>query len=126
MINSVRELKIVLLVKQMRLYVSSSVKTTAAGIVKALVDNGVPSQVTENASVHNGQVESGFTILLFEEVTEKNFQKKVWSVLQPMLNLTCAFVDSEYFRGCVRDWPGVFRVPACPSRLAKEYAEEEI
>lgn len=98
----------------MELYISTTVVTSRQDISHQLIQNGVKNQVTENSSTHLGTVEDGYCIRLFD-ITEKTFVKKVWTVLKPYLELTCGFVISEYYKGCVLNWPNVLRSTKCPS-----------
>lgn len=103
----------------MQLNISTDVPTSCEEIARALLNNGVQSQVSMNSSTHLDTVEPGYCILLVDGVPEKEFKEKVWNVLQPMFNLCCAFVDSPYYKGCVLNWPVAFRDSACPSWITK-------
>ncbi len=102
------------------LYISSTVNLTPRDIIELLSTNNVECQVSQNCCSYKceGQimVEDGYYINLFELHAEE-FKAKVWDVLQPALNLSCAFVrDEGKYMGCVNDWPCVFRPTECESR----------
>lgn len=103
----------------MELFISSTISTNEREIVQALLDNGVESQVYKNASAYNGRVEDGYKIVLFD-ITEQNFKNKVWKVLKRRVPLECAFVKSEYYHGCVSNWPMVFSKSKCPSQALRK------
>jgi hypothetical protein len=101
----------------MDLYISSRVETSEHAIVEALLETSTDSQIMKNSSSsRDGGVEIGYHIKLFE-ITESNFKERVWNILQPMLSLECAFVDSLYYRGCTSNWSPVFRKSSCPTVL---------
>lgn len=103
----------------MQLSISTTVPTSCEKISRALLDNGVQNQVSGNISTHLNTTEPGYCIFFPDGVEEKEFKVKVWDVLQPMLDLCCAFIDSPHYKGCVRNWPVAFRASDCPSWLTK-------
>jgi hypothetical protein len=104
----------------MNLYISSRTDTSEQAIVKALLHTNTDSQIVKNSSSSKyGGVETGYHIKLFE-ITENNFKERVWDILQPMLSLECAFVDSLYYKGCTSNWSPVFRKSSCPTYSFRE------
>jgi len=98
----------------MILYISTSKRTSKKKIVAKLLKKNVYSQIYKNASSFINDVEDGYKIVILN-VSATEFKRKVWRVLQPYLHLTCAFVKDKNYRGCVLNWPGIFRKSACPS-----------
>ncbi len=100
------------------LWISSEVETSAQEIATKLAEQDVECQIIPNYSANKGgQLETGYHIKIFEMVEGTEFKDKVWSVLQPWLKLTCAFVKVENkYMGCVLNWPTVFAKSNCPIR----------
>ena len=85
------------------LYVSTeNVLVTSKDLVELLAVNDVECQITEK----------GFYIKVFN-LPVLLFKKKVWEILKTCLSISCAFVECEEYKGCVLNWPKVFRVSLC-------------
>ena len=103
------------------LYITTSdVPSSTEEIVKLLYDNNVECQVMESCcsfkcggGTENLSLEKGYYINLFN-VLSCEFKEKVWEVLAPFLNLSCAYVKDEgRYVGCIKNWPCVFRGSDC-------------
>lgn len=57
-------------------------------------------------------VEPGF-LFCFISLDNIKFKEHVWPLLVKKLNIKCAHVDAEDYKGCVLNWPKVFRQSAC-------------
>lgn len=91
------------------LYVSTNVTYKASEITKMLEDNNVECIVIDHCCSWKDEnkinIENGFLIKIYN-MNSNLFKNKVWKVLQPALQLTCAFVrDTDKFTGCILDWP---------------------
>ena len=104
------------------LWISSEVETSAKEIATKLSLQDVECQVTPNYSANKDrQLEDGYHIKIFQMDEGLEFKDKVWNVLQPWLNLKCAFVKVENkYMGCVLNWPTVFTKTNCPVRQSDE------
>jgi hypothetical protein len=101
------------------LYVSSPACQTTRSMTIAQDMNklNIECQVYNNVSslVHscnNGCVENGFYIK-FINLQNKDFKALVWPYMQEKLSVKCAHVTSHDYKGCVMNWPTVFRESAC-------------
>ena len=104
------------------LYISSEIATSIQEIAAKMAEQNVECQITSNYSSNKGkQLEAGYYIKIFQMEEGLEFKDKVWNVLQPWLNLTCAFVRVENkYMGCVLNWPTVFVKSNCPIRQSDE------
>jgi hypothetical protein len=94
------------------LYLSTNKNITSDEIIDELMKNEVECQIYCNiSSIHSCDKtykEKGFYLKLFN-INEKNFRKKVWNCLEPLLNIKCAHVKYEdKYMGCIMNWPDVF------------------
>lgn len=101
------------------LYVSTeNVLVTSKDLVELLAVNDVECQITDNYSSYRCNsltkpvTEKGFYIKVFN-LPVLLFKKKVWEILKTCLSISCAFVECEEYKGCVLNWPKVFRVSVC-------------
>lgn len=107
------------------LYISSKIEISSKEIINILSKKGVECLILENySSCHKKctkstlkpdlTVEKGFILKIFN-ISPLLFKVRVWNVLQPLLNLECAFVVCpDIYTGCIQNWPYVFRDSACP------------
>jgi hypothetical protein len=103
------------------LYISvENTLITSKDITELLSSNNVECQITENYSsckcnkLAKPSVEKGFYIKIFN-LNPIVFKEKVWDILKLVLSMSCAFVECEEYKGCVLNWPGVFRDSMCSS-----------
>jgi len=100
----------------LELYISSSIKTTPILIAKKLCKEDVECQIYNNHStmVLNDKniVEEGYYIKIFN-VENIDFKEKVWEVLSEYLNLKCAYIIANEYKGCILNWPTVFTESNC-------------
>ena len=55
-----------------------------------------------------------FPKVKFFNLKDEDFKEKVWNILQPKLNLECAYVKvEERYMGCIYNWPKVFTESNC-------------
>jgi hypothetical protein len=101
------------------LYVSTEIALISSQDLTALLStNSVECQITENYSSYNCKfsakpvVEKGFYIKIFN-LPSLLFKKKVWDILKKVLSISCAFVECEEYKGCVLNWPNIFRDSMC-------------
>lgn len=106
----------------MEVFVSTEMNVDAIDIAHALAKDEINATVIPNATSHMGSTERGFSIKFHNsELTGHDFRYKIWhKILQPMLNLECAFIKVKNgYHGCIMEWSDVFREPACPSAIRK-------
>lgn len=53
-------------------------------------------------------------VIIFYDLREKYFKEEIWPILKDKLKLKCGFVETENYKGCIMDWPRVFRKTKCP------------
>jgi hypothetical protein len=95
------------------LYISSPILTSSLAITQKLATNNIECQVYENYStICNKTVEPGYYIKIFD-VLPGEFKRKVWNKLAKEMNLKCAYVITEEYKGCVLNWPNVFVKSNC-------------
>jgi hypothetical protein len=101
------------------LYVSTEISVISSQDLTVLLStNGVECQITENYSSYKCSfspklvVEKGFYIKIFN-LSSLLFKKKVWDILKTRLSISCAFVECEEYKGCVLNWPNIFRDSMC-------------
>jgi hypothetical protein len=111
-------------IKMIELYISSHKSTSRLELAKLL--QHTECQITDNYSsvICPGQtqnvIEQGYYIKFFD-IKPDDFKEKVWNIIQPILELKCAYVkaDSDYM-GCVLNWPVVFTPSNCFSQEIKK------
>ena len=61
------------------------------------------------------RLEPGCKIEIFDHKKDKELWTSLWDKLKNIFELKCAFitVPNEY-RGCILNWPGIFRPTNCP------------
>ena len=103
------------------LYISvENTLITSKDITELLASKDVECQITDNYSsckcnrLDKPVVEKGFYIKIFN-LNTLVFKEKVWDILKPSLSMSCAFVECEEYKGCVLNWPKVFRDSMCSS-----------
>tara|TARA_Y100000389_G_C17278219_1_gene421557 strand:- start:98 stop:418 length:321 start_codon:yes stop_codon:yes gene_type:complete len=95
------------------IYISSSVLTSSLAITQKLATNNLECQVYENySSVCNKKIEPGYYIKIFD-VLPKDFKRKVWNKIAKDLQLKCAYVITEEYKGCILNWPTIFTKSNC-------------
>ena len=99
------------------LYVSTSVSSNAFEIATLMGAQKLECQIYTNVSSvvtkDSTFVEQGYHIRFFN-LKDTDFKTKVWEILQPKLDLTCAYVkvDNRYM-GCIYNWPRIFTESKC-------------
>jgi hypothetical protein len=71
----------------------------------------VSSNPSSSSSSDKYCIEDGYCIIFFEITQER--VKVVWYTIQRELNTKCAFVVSDQYKGCILNWPGIFRSSVC-------------
>lgn len=102
------------------LYISSNVKISTSKIVESLAMNDVECQVYKNWTSYKYYnkiyVEKGFYIRI-HNIKNNEFVMKVWNILESIMNLKCAYVNTDEYKGCVLNWPNVFTKSNCKTIL---------
>tara|TARA_Y100000389_G_C17260642_1_gene412835 strand:- start:136 stop:510 length:375 start_codon:yes stop_codon:yes gene_type:complete len=101
-----------------KLYISTSIPTSCKEIATILGNNKIDCQIYNNSSaiIKNNcfNIEKGYYIKILDpEFKIQNFKTKIWKPLSRKLHLKCAYVISPDFKGCVKNWPGVFTKSNC-------------
>jgi hypothetical protein len=100
------------------LYISSKNKDmTPVKLITLLSNNNAECQITENYSSckcdnNSTSIEYGFYIKIINIPITK-FKQSVWETLKNNLNISCAFVECDDYKGCILNWPDIFRDSAC-------------
>ena len=96
------------------LYISSSINIDEIHIVKCLLIDKVECQISKNVSSCipcNGSemvIEYGYKLKIFN-VAKQEFKDRIWLNLHKILaDIKCGHIITEYYTGCVLNWPGVF------------------
>tara|TARA_A100001011_G_scaffold400735_1_gene518133 strand:+ start:6198 stop:6542 length:345 start_codon:yes stop_codon:yes gene_type:complete len=100
-----------------RLYISSILceKLTKKELAIKLASLNVECQIFDNYSSIiscGNNVESGF-LILFINLSSKDLKETVWPYLQQLFDVKCAHVEAEDYKGCILNWPKVFRESVC-------------
>jgi|TARA_Y100000389_G_C17310266_1_gene437607 hypothetical protein len=99
------------------LFISTLVVTNSYEIARLMGEQYLECQVYSNVSsvITNNiiSIENGYHIKFFN-LKDEDFKEKVWNILQPKLNLECAYVKvDERYMGCIYNWPKVFTESNC-------------
>ena len=69
-------------------------------------------------AVVKGNCENGLCFNFYDEILEKDFKTEIWEKLCTCISsdtkLSCGYIESPYYKGCIWNWPGVFRDSNCP------------
>lgn len=70
-------------------------------------------------AVVKGNRENGLCFNFYDEILEKDFKTEIWDKICVCIApndsiISCAYVESPYYKGCIWNWPGVFRESKCP------------
>jgi len=63
--------------------------------------------------IDRNTIEYGYKIT-FYNVLPKEFKVKVWDQLQKNFQINCGYVQTQFYRGCIWNWPDIFRESNCP------------
>ena len=86
-------------------------------LAKKMFDLNIECQVYDNYSsiIHScgkKELEHGFCIY-YIDVLNKTFKDIVWPYFNNELGIKCAFVESTDYKGCIMNWPTLFRPSMC-------------
>ena len=100
-----------------KLYISTLKKYTSFDIAKKMYDLNIECQVYDNYSsiIHScgqKQLEHGFCIY-YIDVSNETFKDIAWPYFKNELDIDCAFVESTDYKGCIMNWPNLFRPSMC-------------
>lgn len=106
------------------LYFSTKLNINSYYIIHTLAYNQVKCQIYNNlSSTSEFNIENGFYLKIFN-VSPELFEEKIWEPLKHDLQLQCAYVISDEYKGCILDWPGVFKKSKCSGRKKKRKRKE--
>jgi hypothetical protein len=71
--------------------------------IRTLADWEINGEIVPNLSAVNGKVERGLTVTLFD-VTGPTI-RSVFRWLRNQFGLTCAWLDTDSYSGCILKWP---------------------
>lgn len=99
------------------LYISSNIKISTSKIISLLSLNDVECQIYKNWTTYKCcdnkiSIEKGFYICI-HNIQNNEFVNKVWNILKTIMNLKCAYVNTDEYKGCVLNWPNVFTKSNC-------------
>lgn len=101
------------------LYFSTKLYVKPFYIIQKLAYHQVECQIYNNLSTTNNfYIENGFYLKIFNIIPEL-FKEKIWEPLQDDLQLQCAYVITDNYKGCLLDWPGIFRKSKCSGKKRK-------
>jgi hypothetical protein len=86
-------------------------------VVDEMADKGLDNfDCQDYRAVVKGNIEYGLCINFYDEILEKDFKTEIWEKLCNCsdIKISCGYVESPYYKGCIWNWPGVFRESNCP------------
>jgi len=97
------------------IYVSSIIKLESEELSNLLFSKRIECQIYENKSCLKKGIENGYNIKIFN-LDNLEFKEKVWNLLSNVLNVKCAYVITEDYKGCILNWPDVFTKNKCENK----------
>tara|TARA_B100000579_G_C22650990_1_gene766190 strand:- start:199 stop:453 length:255 start_codon:yes stop_codon:yes gene_type:complete len=69
-------------------------------------------------AVVKGNRECGVCFNFYDEILEKDFKTEIWDKLLLCISsdtkISCGYIESPYYKGCIWNWPSVFCESNCP------------
>ena len=112
-----------------KLFISSESINGCEEIIELLYSLGVECQVLNSFNIiksHNFYRKENGAIIKFYELNKIEFKNKIWPALENKFKLNCGFIETEDYKGCIKDWPKVFRKTKCPGNILNNHYNSKI